>query len=182
MPVTDSMFLLIESREHPMHVGGLQLFRKPEGAGDDYVAQLYRDLIDKSEVRPLFRQRPAGPVNSLGQLAWTEDTELDLSYHVRRSALPTPGRVRELLEITSRWHGTLLDRHRPLWETHFIEGLNDGRFAISCSLVPCRASLAPTMMNCLPSLFRPVLPALGALSFSREKLSIEAGFAARLTT
>ncbi|WP_028846753.1 WS/DGAT/MGAT family O-acyltransferase [Thermocrispum agreste] len=130
MPVTDSMFLLIESREHPMHVGGLQLFRKPEGTGDDYVAQLYRDLIDKSEVRPLFRQRPAGPVNSLGQLAWTEDTELDLSYHVRRSALPTPGRVRELLEITSRWHGTLLDRHRPLWETHFIEGLNDGRFAI----------------------------------------------------
>ena len=28
-----------------------------------------------------------------------------------------------------RLHGTLLDRHRPLWEYHLIEGLADGRFA-----------------------------------------------------
>lgn len=130
MPVTDSMFLLMESREHPMHVGGLQLFKKPEGAGDDYLADTYHDLLEKSEVRSLFRKRPMNPVNSLGQALWSEDTELDLSYHVRRSALPTPGRVRELLELTSRWHGTLLDRHRPLWETHFVEGLTDNRFAI----------------------------------------------------
>lgn len=130
MPITDSMFLLMESREHPMHVGGLQLFRKPEGAGDDYVEHIYRDLIEKAEVRSLFRKRPMGPVNTVGQVLWREDTDLDLAYHVRRSALPTPGRVRELLELTSRWHGTLLDRHRPLWETHFVEGLDDGRFAV----------------------------------------------------
>ena len=42
MPVmlpADSMFLIGESREHPMHVGGLQLFRKPAGAGPDYVGE-----------------------------------------------------------------------------------------------------------------------------------------------
>src|SRR6185437_11146198 len=44
--------------------------------------------------------------------------------------LPAPGRVRELLELTSRLHANLLDRHRPLWETHVIDGLKDGRFAI----------------------------------------------------
>lgn len=130
MPVTDSMFLLMESREHPMHVGGLQLFTKPDGAGDDYIESIYRDLIDRAEVAPLFQKRPMSPVNTLGQAFWSEDTALDLSYHVRRSALPTPGRIRELLELTSRWHGTLLDRHRPLWETHFVEGLSDNRFAI----------------------------------------------------
>lgn len=130
MPVTDSMFLLMESREHPMHVGGLQLFTKPEGAGEDYVESIYRDLIERAKVARLFRKRPMNPVNTLGQALWTEDDELDLSYHVRRSALPSPGRVRELLELTSRWHGTLLDRHRPLWETHFVEGLSDNRFAI----------------------------------------------------
>lgn len=130
MPVTDSMFLLMESREHPMHVGGLQLFTKPDGAGEDYVESIYRDLIERAKVARLFRKRPMNPVNTLGQALWTEDDELDLSYHVRRSALPSPGRVRELLELTSRWHGTLLDRHRPLWETHFIEGLTDNRFAI----------------------------------------------------
>jgi diacylglycerol O-acyltransferase len=44
--------------------------------------------------------------------------------------LPAPRRARDLLELTSRLHGTLLDRHRPLWEAHLVEGLNDGRFAV----------------------------------------------------
>jgi hypothetical protein len=130
MPPTDSMFLLMESREHPMHVGGLQLFKKPADAGPDYVESIYRDLLDKHSVRPLFRRRPMGPVNSVGQWFWQDDDQLDLDYHVRRSALPSPGRIRELFELTSRWHSTLLDRHRPLWETHFIEGLQDDRFPI----------------------------------------------------
>ena len=129
MPVTDSLFLLAESREHPMHVGGLQLYELPEGAGPDYVSELHRQLVQAVDVRPLFRRRPMNPVSSLGQIAWGNDDDLDLEYHVRLSALPTPGRVRELLELTSRLHGTLLDRHRPLWEFTLIEGLQDGRFA-----------------------------------------------------
>ena len=52
-----------------------------------------------------------------------------MNNHVRLSALPRPGRIRELLTLVSRLHGTLLDRHRPLWEFHLIEGLADGRFA-----------------------------------------------------
>ncbi len=66
----------------------------------------------------------------IANIGWTFDDEVDLDYHVRRSALPAPGRVRDLLELTSRLHGTLLDRHRPLWETHLVEGLNDNRFAV----------------------------------------------------
>jgi diacylglycerol O-acyltransferase len=129
MPVTDAMFLLAESREHPMHVGGLQLFELPEDAGQDYVSELYRSLLTEVDVRPLFRRRPMNPVGSLGQIAWANDGDLDLEYHVRLSALPRPGRVRELLELTSRLHGSLLDRHRPLWEFTVIEGLEGRRFA-----------------------------------------------------
>ena len=51
-------------------------------------------------------------------------------HHLRRSALPEPGRVRDLLELASRLHGSLLDRHRPLWEAHLVEGLEDGRYAV----------------------------------------------------
>jgi WS/DGAT/MGAT family acyltransferase len=130
MPFTDSMFLLVESREHPMHVGGLQLFRKPEGADPDYLRGLRDDLLKHNEVPDLFRRRPARPVNTAGYLAWANDEDVDLDYHFRHSALPQPGRIRELLELTSRWHGTLLDRHRPLWEIHLVEGLQDGRFAM----------------------------------------------------
>jgi len=129
MPVTDSMFLLAESREHPMHVGGLQLFELPDGAGPDYVSDLHRSLVNMADVRPLFRRRPRGPVGTVGQFAWANDDQLDLEYHVRLSGLPRPGRVRELLELTSRLHGTLLDRHRPLWEFTLVEGLQGNRFA-----------------------------------------------------
>jgi WS/DGAT/MGAT family acyltransferase len=81
-------------------------------------------------MRTVFRRRPARPVNTAGHVAWTTDADLELDYHFRHSALPQPGRVRELLELASRWHGTLLDRHRPLWEIHLVEGLQDGRFAM----------------------------------------------------
>ncbi|GAB3369983.1 WS/DGAT/MGAT family O-acyltransferase [Amycolatopsis echigonensis] len=130
MPVTDSMFLMVETREHPMHVGGLQLFRKPEGAGEDYLRDLRRSLLESDNMRSVFRMRPSRPVNTVGHVRWSRDTDLELDYHFRHSALPQPGRIRELLELTSRWHSTLLDRHRPLWETHLIEGLRDGRFAV----------------------------------------------------
>ncbi|HWD03981.1 MAG TPA: wax ester/triacylglycerol synthase family O-acyltransferase [Amycolatopsis sp.] len=130
MPVTDSMFLLVETREHPMHVGGLQLFRKPDGAGANYLSDLRRSMLGTDNVRSVFRRRPSRPVNTVGHLSWSTETDLDLDYHFRHSALPQPGRIRELLEVTSRWHSTLLDRHRPLWEIHLIEGLQDGRFAM----------------------------------------------------
>ncbi|TCP46857.1 WS/DGAT/MGAT family acyltransferase [Tamaricihabitans halophyticus] len=130
MPPTESVFLLGESREHPMHVGGLQLFRKPEGAGPDYLSEVYQEMLGYPDVKRLFRRRPQRPLPALGSWAWAEDSTLDLEYHVRLSALPRPGRVRELLALASRLHGSLLDRHRPLWEMHLVEGLSDDRFAI----------------------------------------------------
>jgi len=126
----DSMFLLGESREHPMHVGGLQLFEPPKGAGKDFLRDLYQDVIEQDDVAPTFRKHPAEFLGGIANLTWAFDRDLDLEYHLRRSALPSPGRVRELLELTSRLHGSLLDRHRPLWESHLVEGLNDGRFAV----------------------------------------------------
>ena len=132
MSPTDSVFLLTESREHPMHVGGLQLFEPPEGAGPEFVREAAAALAANREFQPTFRKRPAWVVGGLANVAWAYDDadDVDIDYHLRRSALASPGRVRELLELTSRLHSSLLDRHRPLWETYFVEGLNDGRFAL----------------------------------------------------
>lgn len=130
IPPTDAIFLLSESREHPMHVGGLQLFRPPPGAGPEFARESYEALIANDEFQPTFRKRLATLFGGITPVGWTYDDDVDLDYHVRRVALPSPGRVRDLLELTSLQHGALLDRHRPLWETHFIEGLADGRFAV----------------------------------------------------
>jgi diacylglycerol O-acyltransferase / wax synthase len=130
MSPTDSVFLLGESREHPMHVGALQLFEPPAGAGLEFIRELHEGMIAQTEFQPTFRKHPATLFGGIANIGWAFDKDVDLDYHLRRSALPSPGRVRDLLELTSRMHGTLLDRHRPLWEAHLIEGLADGRFAV----------------------------------------------------
>ncbi len=134
MPLTDAMFLLPESREQPMHVGGLQLFDLPAGAGKGHLRELYEAAVSVEDVAPVFRKRPHRSPLTLGQWTWKNDAEVDLEHHVRHSALPEPGRVRELLALTSRLHGTLLDRKRPLWESHLIEGLEGDRFAVYTKL------------------------------------------------
>jgi diacylglycerol O-acyltransferase len=126
----DAVFLLGESREHPMHVGGLQLYEPPAGAGPEFVREFYDNLVAQQDFQPTFRKRPSTFLGGIANLGWAYDKDVDIDYHVRRSALPSPGRVRDLLELTSLLHSSLLDRHRPLWEAHVIEGLKDGRFAV----------------------------------------------------
>jgi WS/DGAT/MGAT family acyltransferase len=122
-----------------MHVGGLMLFELPEGAGRDnvfpessrdYLSRLYHEMVEAQAVNPVFARRVRNRALDLGYWSWEQDDEIDLEYHVRLSALARPGRYRELFELTSRLHGTLLDRHRPLWEMHLIEGVEGRRFAI----------------------------------------------------
>jgi diacylglycerol O-acyltransferase / wax synthase len=129
IPPQDLLFLLMEAREKPAHVGGLALFETPDEADEQYLYDMYRSCIDAEDpVRSLFRKRVNRP--GLTGTSWVRDEQFDLEYHVRHSALPEPGRIRELLTVVSRLHGSLLDRNRPLWEAHLIEGLKDGRFAL----------------------------------------------------
>ena len=127
-------FLLSENRNQPMHVAGLQLFEKPAGAGKDYGRALFEAGIAENDAAPLFKKRPHRSIRTAGQWVWTEDDQFDVEYHVRHSALPQPGRIRELLELVDRLHGTMLARERPLWECHIIEGLADGRLAMYTKL------------------------------------------------
>jgi diacylglycerol O-acyltransferase len=124
---TDAMFLWLEGRRQPMHVGALQLYTPPPGAGPDFVQELVESWRDHPTARPPFDKRVHF---RLGHWFWEQDTEFEIDYHLRHSALPRPGRVRELLSLVSRLHGTLMDRTRPLWEIHLIEGLADGRLAM----------------------------------------------------
>jgi diacylglycerol O-acyltransferase len=130
----DAAFLNAETREHPMHVGGLAIFTLPEDAPDDYLAQLHEQLLSQTEVRPLLRRHPTSPVSYTGRLSWTYDEEVDLRYHVRLAQLPSPGTEAQLHELAASLSSPLLDRHRPLWEYTLIGGLEGGRFATHLKL------------------------------------------------
>ncbi|HET6152603.1 MAG TPA: wax ester/triacylglycerol synthase family O-acyltransferase [Marmoricola sp.] len=127
MPLDDAMFLLGEAPGKPAHVIALQLFKPAPDVGPDHLATAYADLL-ALEVKRTFRKRAVRRALSPTTLEWADDG-MDLDYHVRHTALPPPGRVRELLEVVSLQHGVSLDRNRPLWEYHLIGGLADGRFA-----------------------------------------------------
>ncbi len=115
-----------------MHVGGVNLFTLPRGADEQtFLHQLADKLRSSKDLQSPFGERlKMGPLGLLGPVYWAQDTSLDLDYHVRHSALPKPGRYRELFALASRLHATLLDRNRPLWEMHLIEGLQNRQFAV----------------------------------------------------
>ncbi|MEX1369269.1 MAG: wax ester/triacylglycerol synthase family O-acyltransferase, partial [Nannocystaceae bacterium] len=121
-----------ESRETPMHVGGLYLFTLPEGADEqECLADLLSVLRSTTEWRrPFGHKLKLSRIGAAGPSYWVPDEQLDIEYHVRHSALPKPGRYRELFALASRLHQSLLDRHRPLWEVHVIEGLGNRQFAL----------------------------------------------------
>ena len=129
---TDATWLLLESRDTPMHVGGLFEFTPPA----DAPARLPQERA-RADARVARRSRRRGTSSwSTGPLVgprlplMREDHDVDLDYHVRHSALPYPGGQRELGILVSRLHSHQLDLHRPLWEVHLIEGLEGNRFAI----------------------------------------------------
>ncbi|MDY6459323.1 WS/DGAT/MGAT family O-acyltransferase [Acinetobacter faecalis] len=120
----DFIFLSLEKRQQPMHVGGLFLFQIPDNAPTSFIQDLVADIrTSKSIPIPPFN-------NKLNGLFWDEDQEFDLDHHFRHIALPQPGRIRELLTYISQEHSALIDRAKPLWTCNIIEGIEGNRFAM----------------------------------------------------
>ena len=126
----DTSFLLAEDRQMPMHTAGLMLFKYPEGVNEEWLHETLSANDDPGAVQYPFSQKLIWPLRRLGLPHWVTDGRLDLHYHVRHSALPKPGRYREMFRLVSRLHATRLHRDRPLWEAHIIEGVEDDRFAL----------------------------------------------------
>jgi diacylglycerol O-acyltransferase len=122
----DTGFLLTESHHSPKHVGSLQILQLPKGKGPAWLRGMLAEL---KQVPPGFPFNQRLKDSSLLAPALVTDDRLDIDYHVRHSVLPRPGSERQLVEMVARLHANLLDRERPLWEFHLIEGLSGRRFA-----------------------------------------------------
>jgi WS/DGAT/MGAT family acyltransferase len=126
----DAAWLLVESRDTPMHVGGLIQFTLPDDAPADSLRALLADFRGCREFAPPWNQRLRWPGFKHLMPTWEETDEIDLEHHVRLSALPKPGGERELGQLIARLHSQPLDLKRPPWECELIEGLEGRRFAI----------------------------------------------------
>ncbi len=124
----DVAFFHLEKRSTPQHVGGLAVFEPPPG-GFDYD-RLLGLLEERISLVPRFRQKLRNVPFGIAKPVWADDPSFDITYHVRRSALPQPGTHDGLLEFCARIQARLLDRSRPLWEMYLVEGLRGGYVAV----------------------------------------------------
>ena len=124
----DMAFLARESARTPMHDATLEIFT-PGDEEFDYE-RLIALIADRIPFVPRYRQRIRAVPGRLAEPVWVDDGDFDLTYHVRRSALPRPGSMSQLRDLVARIMSRRLDRNRPLWEMYLVEGLTDGRFAI----------------------------------------------------
>lgn len=124
----DVSFLYLEGPETAMHVGSVMIF-EPGGDGFD-VERLTRHVGARIAFVPRYRQRVRTVPARIANPVWVDDGRFDINYHVRRSALPTPGSDEQLEELVARLQGRPLDRRRPLWELVVVEGLEGGRIAV----------------------------------------------------
>ncbi|MBB2989226.1 WS/DGAT/MGAT family acyltransferase [Mycolicibacterium iranicum] len=126
----DLIFIYGETSSSKMHVAGLLPFTPPADAPRDYLRQMIDDARQQEVMAP-WNRKLAYPRLQFSPLhSWVTDEDFDFDYHVRRSALASPGDERELGILVSRLHSNHLDLTRPPWELHVIEGLEGGRFAL----------------------------------------------------
>ena len=111
-----------------MHVGSVMVFQPPD-QGFDYD-RLVSLISNRIAFVPRYRQRVREVPGRLANPVWVDDVDFDITYHVRRSALPRPGSDDQLQEFVARVQPKRLDRGRPLWEVYLVEGLAEGRFAL----------------------------------------------------
>jgi diacylglycerol O-acyltransferase len=124
----DASFLYLEQPTTPMHVGAVSIFQRP-GSGFDYDGLV--DLIEQRiALVPRYRQKVRHVPANLARPVWVDDADFDVAYHVRRSALPSPGSDTQLTELVARLMSRPLDPTRPLWEMYLVEGLAGGRSAV----------------------------------------------------
>ena len=126
LSAVDASFLVQEGSESHMHVGALVKLEGPPPDMEDFLDSLRGRL----HLVPRYRQKLAFPPLDSGRPLWVDDTDFNLEYHVRHTALPKPGSDEQLRNLVARIFSQQLDRSKPLWELWLVEGLEDGSWAM----------------------------------------------------
>jgi WS/DGAT/MGAT family acyltransferase len=128
LSILDQAFMLFETEASPKHVGGLFVMQKPDGAPRNYARKLYREMIEQDEAVPPFNLRLS--FSPASGMCWREVDELRIKEHVFYHKLSARTTREELLDFVGELHTPQLDRSRPLWECHIINGLSESQFGI----------------------------------------------------
>src|SRR5688572_30474514 len=122
----DASFLHLEQGPAHMHVASTTIFEGPTPAYDE----LCEHIESRLHLVPRFRQKLRLVPYGQGRPKWVDDPQFNLRYHIRHTALPSPGSEEQLLTLASRVFSQRLDRSKPLWEMWLVDKVEGDRFAI----------------------------------------------------
>ena len=129
----DAEFLDLEDGQVHMHIAGACVFDDPPPRLGDLRAL----VASKLDRIPRYRQRVRRVPLEFGRPLWVDDPHFDLDYHLRHTALPTPGDDALFCRLMGRIMSQPLDRDWPLWEAWLVEGLEGGRWALVFKVHHC---------------------------------------------
>jgi WS/DGAT/MGAT family acyltransferase len=126
----DAAFLQLETSATPMHVGALFVLDPGSPQAARTFFRRFKAEVGKClGLSEVFTRRIVTLPLDVANPMWITSAP-DLDYHVRRTVLPEPGSQHQLEECVADLHAPLMDRDRPLWELHVIEGLAGGHVAL----------------------------------------------------
>ena len=129
LSLMDLAFFVAESEASPKHVAGLLICKRPADAKPGFAKKLYQQYLTYTEVRPPFNRVIQFSLTALPR--WQDTDDVDLKQHIFFHKMKRgQNRRADLYRLVAELHAPLLDRSRPLWELHVIDGLWDGQFAL----------------------------------------------------
>ena len=129
LSLLDLGFFIAETAASPKHVGGLLIFKRPPKSSSAFAKNLYRDYLTFTDVKPPINRNIEFSLKAMPH--WQATDAIDLKQHIFYHTLPKDKNDRKALyDFVSRLHTPMLDRSRPLWEVHVIDGLPEGLFAL----------------------------------------------------
>ena len=133
MSSLDAGFYFIEDENVPMHVGSVLVFDGPVPSYGDVI----RLFVSRLDAVPRYRQKVKALPFHVGRPVWVDDDHFNILYHVRHTAVPSPGGEDQLRNLAGRLFAQKLDDKKPLWEAWLVEGLEGGRWAIISKVHHC---------------------------------------------
>jgi len=131
----DAQFVDAENQDRhaSFAIASIAVFEGPAPTYDEFYAAIEGRLA----LVPIYRRKLREVPLRLGPPVWVDDPKFDLRYHLRHTAVPTPGGDRQLSDLIARVMAQRLDRDFPLWEYWLVEGLAEGRWALISKVHHC---------------------------------------------
>ncbi|GAB4337051.1 MAG: hypothetical protein Kow00117_19310 [Phototrophicales bacterium] len=128
----DTAFLYVETPTSPMNIGAVSIF---EGKID--FKEVLKVVDSRIHRAPIYQQKVVQAPLKMGQPMWVFDPDFHIENHVFKTYLEPPGTEEQLRVLVSHLLSSMLNRSKPLWEIHMIEGLEGDRTAFFFKVHHC---------------------------------------------